>query len=144
MLLEAETGAANGQAIRRAKPRKERAMIRTAIVCLSVILAVTLMGATPGGPALAGDLQGKDRQDFINSYMPSCRQSQHNSEANKKLGITAQQIESYCRCGAEGMADRVTFVMLRQLAANGNKLTQEMIDLSNEVTGACARKVLQN
>jgi hypothetical protein len=51
---------------------------------------------------------GKDYDDFIGDFRLSCVQSQRQSQLDRGLNITDQQISSYCKCMVEEMSGEIT------------------------------------
>ncbi|HEV8027627.1 MAG TPA: hypothetical protein VGP50_09360 [Stellaceae bacterium] len=65
--------------------------------------------------------EGPERAAFVTSAMSSCAREMVGKEA---LGrhLSDDEIETYCRCYANGMADRVTADDVRQMVAGGEPM----------------------
>ena len=66
--------------------------------------------------AMYGDstaLSPPARAEFLKGVKASCVVSQRNSAVNRLIGITEQQIDSYCDCTTAYLANAVTSITLR-------------------------------
>jgi len=63
-------------------------------------------------------LTGDVRKTFIEATIRSCLQAQLNAAGNK--GVPVSVIQNYCKCSADGLADKISLDEVKTLEAAGS------------------------
>ena len=63
-------------------------------------------------------LTGDVRNTFVEATIRSCLQAQLNARGNK--GVAVSVIQDYCKCSANGLADKISIDEVRTLEAAGS------------------------
>lgn len=99
-------------------------------------------GKKVSGKASATDtkkgLNGRVRDDFINSATSKCVRAQRAQQANKYLSDVA--LKDICDCSSSYMADRLSQADLAKIV---DQKTTQNYDLHNDAVAVCAKKILK-
>jgi hypothetical protein len=63
-------------------------------------------------------LMGDVRKTFVEATIRSCLQTQLNASGNKSVPVSV--IQDYCKCSANGLADKISVDEVKTLEAAGN------------------------
>jgi flagellar basal body-associated protein FliL len=77
--------------------------------------------ASNAGGGAAIDLNEKGRNEVWKGAKEGCVSTQRQSNLNRAVGITNQQIETYCTCFADALVKTVTVDEIRYVATNGKQ-----------------------
>jgi hypothetical protein len=69
------------------------------------------------------EITGKDRDAFIRDAKIGCMDTQRQSNLNRQVGITDQQIDVYCTCFASGLVNLITRDEMRYIVVNNKQPT---------------------
>jgi hypothetical protein len=80
----------------------------------------------------------KERDEFVAGALETCTAQHNKSEFNRQIGITDQEISTYCNCYANALVKVITVGEIRNLIKNGKALDslQQKIALTDTVCTA--------
>lgn len=87
-------------------------------------------------------LSGQTRASFVQSAIASCVRNQIADPENK--GIAGPVIDDYCKCYANGMADRITLEEIKRLDADrSHDMKTRMASAIATASEPCLAEVVQ-
>jgi hypothetical protein len=87
-------------------------------------------------------LSGSVRDTFVRSVNTGCIQNQKRRQASGLTGVTDAQIDAYCQCFADAMAQEVTAEEIMDLAKNG-KPPDSFEAKADKIAPACSSVALK-
>jgi hypothetical protein len=91
----------------------------------------------------APTLAGKDRDDFFHGTKLSCVDDQQKNELNRRVGVTDQQIDTYCECIADSVTTQVLTNEIKFIVQTG-KQPDSLKEKIVQSSVMCSRSVLRN
>jgi hypothetical protein len=61
----------------------------------------------------------KERDDFVRNGKRSCTMAQQQSDINRKIGATNQQVDVYCTCVIDALSKMISLDEIKQMALTG-------------------------